>query len=57
VFWWAAGGLVLMPVLLGRGPQLHAAWLPANLMSLFGHLVYGIALAVTVFVLIHDERH
>jgi uncharacterized membrane protein YagU involved in acid resistance len=56
VFWWVVGALLLMPVLLGRGPQLHAALLPPNLLSLLGHLVYGIALAVTVFVLIQAEH-
>jgi uncharacterized membrane protein YagU involved in acid resistance len=54
VFWWIAGGLVLMPILLGRNPQLHEAWATLNLMSLLGHLIYGIALAGTVFALAKD---
>jgi uncharacterized membrane protein YagU involved in acid resistance len=54
VFWWVAGALVLMPILLGGSPQLHAALSTQNLMSLAGHLIYGTALAVTVFVLAQD---
>lgn len=55
VFWWIAGALVLMPLLLGRPTQLHAALLPENLLSLFGHLLYGAALAFTMFMLAQDD--
>ncbi len=40
--WWVLGPLLIMPVWLGMGPMLAAAFEPANLMSLAGHLVYGV---------------
>ena len=42
VIWWVLGPLVLMPLLLGMGMQFGAALSPMNLMSLVGHLVYGL---------------
>lgn len=40
--WWVLGPLVLMPLMLGMGLQFTAALEPGKLMSLGGHLVYGI---------------
>ncbi len=40
--WWVLGPLVLMPLLLGMGVQFGAALAPMNLMSLVGHLIYGL---------------
>lgn len=56
IFWWIAGGLVLLPLLLGREVQLLLAFTAPNLLSLFGHLVYGLALAFTVSVLAQEEH-
>ena len=42
VIWWVLGPLVLMPLLLGMGMQFGAALSPMNLMSLVGHLIYGL---------------
>ena len=41
--WWVLGPLILMPLLLGMGgPQFGMALSPPMLMSLVGHLVYGL---------------
>lgn len=42
VIWWVLGPLILMPLLLGMGLQFAAAFTPPMLMSLVGHLVYGL---------------
>jgi uncharacterized membrane protein YagU involved in acid resistance len=59
IFWWVLGALILMPVLLGMGPQFHAAFTTANLLSLSGHIVYGVVLAITTYVLVQHAwlRH
>ena len=41
--WWILGPLLIMPSLLGMGPQLGMAFAPPMLMSLVGHLIYGLA--------------
>ena len=40
--WWILGPLVLMPLILGMGLQFAAAFTPPMLMSLIGHLIYGL---------------
>jgi len=43
VIWWVLGPLILMPLLLGMGgPQFGMAFSQPMLMSLVGHLVYGL---------------
>ena len=42
VFWWVLGPMILMPLLLGMGLQFGAAFTPPMLMSLVGHLLYGL---------------
>lgn len=43
VIWWVLGPLILMPLLLGMGgPQFGMAFTPPMLMSLVGHLIYGL---------------
>ncbi|PIR74779.1 MAG: hypothetical protein COU35_00690 [Candidatus Magasanikbacteria bacterium CG10_big_fil_rev_8_21_14_0_10_47_10] len=42
--WWVLGPLLIMPILLGMGPQLSAAGIHAALPSLWGHLIYGLIL-------------
>ncbi len=41
--WWILGPLLIMPTMMGMGPQFGMAFAPPNLMSLLGHLVYGVA--------------
>jgi uncharacterized membrane protein YagU involved in acid resistance len=40
--WWVLGPMILMPLLMGMGPQFGAAFTTPMLMSLMGHLVYGV---------------
>ena len=42
VVWWVLGPLVLMPLMLGMGLQVGMALAPPMLMSLGGHLIYGL---------------
>ncbi len=44
--WWVLGPMILMPLMLGMGLQFGAALTPPMLMSLVGHLVYGIITAL-----------
>ncbi len=39
--WWVLGTLIVLPTLLGQGPQFAQALSAQNLLSLFGHLLYG----------------
>lgn len=49
VIWWIAGALVLMPLMLGMGAMVLVIE-QAQLMSLMGHLVFGIVAALVVHV-------
>ena len=40
--WWVLGPMILMPLMLGMGLQFGAAFTPPMLMSLLGHLAYGL---------------
>ncbi len=40
--WWILGPLLIMPIWLGMGPMLAKALDTPNLMSLGGHLFYGL---------------
>jgi hypothetical protein len=42
VIWWILGPLVIMPLLLGMGLQVGMAFSPPMLMSLMGHILYGL---------------
>ena len=42
VIWWVLGPMILMPLMLGMGLQFGAAFTPPMLMSLVGHLAYGL---------------
>lgn len=55
IFWWVLGALILMPILLGMSPQFHTAFTKGNLLSLFGHIVYGVVLAITTYVLVQHS--
>ncbi|AFZ66244.1 hypothetical protein [Deinococcus peraridilitoris] len=45
--WWVLGPLLMMPVMMGMGPQFASALSMPNLMSLLGHLIFGVVLGVT----------
>ena len=40
--WWLLGPLLIMPSMMGMGPQFGMALAPPMLMSLIGHLIYGV---------------
>jgi len=40
--WWFLGPLLIMPTMLGMGPQFGMAFSGDMLLSLVGHLVYGV---------------
>jgi len=42
VIWWVLGPLLIMPILMGMGPQFGMALSTPMLMSLVGHLIYGV---------------
>ena len=42
LLWWVLGPLLIMPTWMGMGPMLAAAFEAPSLMSLAGHLVYGV---------------
>ncbi len=44
--WWVLGPLVIMPLMMGMGLQLHAAFSGPMMMSLMGHLIYGVVLGL-----------
>lgn len=45
--WWVLGPLVIMPLMMGMGLQFGAALTMPMLMSLVGHLIYGIITGLT----------
>lgn len=53
--WWILGPLLIMPMMMGMGPQFESALDQMNLMSLIGHLIYGALLGGT-FAVIANRR-
>lgn len=49
VIWWIGGALVAMPLMLGMNAMVLAIE-QAQLLSLMGHLVFGVATALVVYV-------
>ena len=49
VIWWVLGPLLVMPVLMGMGPQFANMFATMNMLSLMGHLVYGVITGLTYF--------
>lgn len=42
VIWWILGPLLIMPVAMGMGPQFGMALSMPTILSLVGHVVYGV---------------
>lgn len=40
--WWVLGPLLIMPTMMGMGPQFGNAFSESSLMSLIGHLLFGV---------------
>lgn len=55
VIWWVLGPLVLMPLVLGMGLQFSAALTPPMLMSLVGHLVFGLITGLVYAAYVHSR--
>lgn len=56
VVWWVLGPLILMPILLGMGgPQFGMAFTPPMLMSLVGHLAYGLITGLVYVGYVHSR--
>lgn len=49
MIWWILGALTIMPLMLGMGVQYSNAFEKMNMMSLMGHMIYGIILGVVYF--------
>jgi len=47
IVWWFLGPLLLMPIMLGMGSQLHVEGMIAAMPSLIGHIIFGIVMGVT----------
>ena len=56
VIWWVLGPMILMPLLLGMGLQFGAAFTPPMLMSLVGHLLYGLITGLVYVAYTHQRR-
>ena len=53
--WWVLGPMILMPLLLGMGLQFGAAFTPPMLMSLVGHLLYGLITGLVYVAYTHQR--
>jgi len=56
VVWWVLGPLLIMPIMLGMGPQVSLSGMQMAMPSLFGHIIYGLVLGF-VFALIAKPQH
>jgi uncharacterized membrane protein YagU involved in acid resistance len=45
--WWFLGPLLIMPMMMGMGPQLSAAGMSGAIPSLVGHILFGLVTAYT----------
>jgi uncharacterized membrane protein YagU involved in acid resistance len=54
--WWVLGPMILMPLMLGMGLQFGAAFTPPMLMSLVGHLLYGLITGLVYVAYTHWHR-
>lgn len=46
IIWWVLGPLMIMPIILGMGPQFANMLAQANMLSLMGHMIYGLILGL-----------
>lgn len=56
LLWWVLGPLLIMPTMMGMGPQLSASGISAAMPSLVGHLIYGLVTAITWHWLAQRQR-
>ena len=55
--WWILGPLVIMPLMLGMGIQVGNALAQGNLLSLMGHLIYGVILGLVFTAVAKPAQH
>ncbi|CAN5505789.1 hypothetical protein BH20CHL7_BH20CHL7_04930 [soil metagenome] len=53
--WWVAGALIAMPMMLGMGEMVLAVGEP-QVMSLIGHLIFGVATGLVLFAAVRQGR-
>ena len=51
--WWILGPLLIMPIWMGMGPMFAMAFQMPNLMSLAGHLFYGVVTGLVYKAIAH----
>lgn len=49
IIWWILGALTLMPLVLGMSVQYADAFSKMSMMSLMGHLIYGVILSMVYY--------
>lgn len=49
LIWWVLGALILMPVILGMGVQFAHMFDQMRLMSMMGHVIFGVILGVVAY--------
>jgi hypothetical protein len=47
IVWWVLGPLLMMPIMMGMGPQLSAAGIQNAIPSLIGHIMFGLVAGAT----------
>ncbi len=55
VIWWVLGALTIMPLMLGMGVQYGNAFAKMNMMSLMGHIIYGVILGLVFYVMVNKK--
>lgn len=57
IIWWIVGGLTIMPLLLGMSVNYANAFEMNSLLSLAGHLMYGVTLGVVYYAMAKSDVH
>lgn len=57
VVWWVLGSLIIMPVALGMGVQFANAFDQTFMMSLIGHVIFGVILGTVAYRQVSQRGH
>ncbi len=55
IVWWFLGPLLIMPTMMGMGPQLTPAAMSGAIPSLIGHIVFGVVTGAVYFWLAREQ--
>jgi uncharacterized membrane protein YagU involved in acid resistance len=55
IIWWVLGALILMPVILGMGVQFAHMFEKTPMMSLMGHIIWGLILGAAYVALVDED--